>query len=38
MKNNYIKLDWSIEQLQNGCILAGIAHAIMVAHYPEISN
>ncbi|MFC4812915.1 hypothetical protein [Paenibacillus sp. GCM10023250] len=29
---------WTREQLWKGCILASIAHAIMVAHYPEISH
>lgn len=29
---------WNYEQLWNGCILASIAHAIMVAHYPYLSN
>ena len=29
---------WNHEQLWNGCILASIAHAIMVAHYPYLSN
>lgn len=28
---------WKYNQLWNGCILASIAHAIMVAHYPELS-
>jgi len=32
------KLNWKIDQLWNGCMLASIAHAIMVAHYPELSN
>jgi hypothetical protein len=34
MKN----LNWHRENLWEGCILASIAHAIMVAHYPELSN
>lgn len=29
---------WNYNQLWNGCILASIAHAIMVAHYPYLSN
>ncbi|NDI36670.1 hypothetical protein EPK97_18285 [Chengkuizengella sediminis] len=29
---------WSYNQLWNGCILASIAHSIMVAHYPYLSN
>lgn len=32
------KLNWQREKLWEGCILASIAHAIMVAHYPELSN
>lgn len=32
------KLNWQREHLWEGCILASIAHAIMVAHYPELSN
>src|SRR5690348_9136227 len=32
------KLNWQRENLWEGCILASIAHAIMVAHYPELSN
>ncbi|MFJ7915641.1 MULTISPECIES: hypothetical protein [unclassified Lysinibacillus] len=32
------KLNWQREHLWGGCILASIAHAIMVAHYPELSN
>jgi hypothetical protein len=32
------KLNWQKENLWEGCILASIAHAIMVAHYPEFSN
>lgn len=35
---NINKIDWTIDNLWNGCILASIAHAIMVAHYPELSN
>jgi hypothetical protein len=38
MESSNTKLEWKIDQLWNGCILAGIAHAIMVAHYPLISN
>lgn len=35
----YIKrLSWKTNQLWEGCMLASIAHAIMVAHYPELSN
>jgi hypothetical protein len=38
MKNNIRKLDWKIDQVWEGSILASIAHAIMVAHYPNFSN
>lgn len=36
--NNISIKGWNYEQLWNGCILASIAHAIMVAHYPFLSN
>lgn len=29
--------EWSYEKIKNGCILSGIAHAIAVAKFPEIS-
>ena len=29
---------WNISKLWEGCILSSIAHSIMVAHYPELSN
>jgi len=32
------KLDWSMEGLRNGCILAGIAHAIGAARYPAFAG
>lgn len=32
------KLNWDRNQLWEGCILASIAHAIMVAHYPDLSH
>lgn len=32
------QLNWQRENLWKGCILASVAHAIMVAHYPELSN
>ncbi len=38
MCNNINEISWKKEQLWKGCILASIAHAIMVAHYPELSN
>jgi len=37
MHNKQIVLNWTVNQLWNGCILASIAHAIMAAHYPEFS-
>ena len=33
-----LEVKWNSEQLWKGCILAGIAHAIMVAKYPSIDN
>jgi hypothetical protein len=38
MDKKLYKVLWDKEQLWKGCILASIAHAIMVAHYPEVSN
>jgi len=38
VSNQIIKLNWKRNQLWEGCILASIAHAIMVAHYPELAN
>lgn len=38
MYDNIQKISWRKNQLWEGCMLATIAHAIMVAHYPEISN
>ena len=38
MSNKINEINWKKEQLWKGCILASIAHAIMVAHYPELSN
>ena len=32
------KIKWDREQLWEGCILASIAHSIMVAHYPDFAN
>lgn len=29
---------WSSKGLWEGCIIASVAHAIMVAHYPEVSS
>ncbi len=38
MYSNINELAWNMEKLWEGCMLASIAHAIMVAHYPELSN
>lgn len=38
MKKQIIEHEWHKEQIWGGCMLASIAHAIMVAHYPELSN
>jgi hypothetical protein len=38
MISRVIELEWKREHLLKGCILAAIAHAIMVAHYPDFSN
>ncbi|WP_138752298.1 hypothetical protein [Paenibacillus sinopodophylli] len=38
MKKDLNNLHWDREQLWKGCILASLAHSIMVAHYPELSN
>ncbi|WP_291568419.1 MULTISPECIES: hypothetical protein [unclassified Clostridium] len=38
MPNKINEISWKREKLWQGCILASIAHAIMVAHYPELSN
>lgn len=32
------EVPWTREQLWKGCMLAAIAHAIMVSHFPELSN
>jgi hypothetical protein len=32
------KLNWNMEDLHKGCILACIAHAIGVARYPDVAN
>ncbi|MGL5694609.1 MAG: hypothetical protein ACRCXA_11065 [Peptostreptococcaceae bacterium] len=37
MYNIINKVNWTVDQLWKGCMLASIAHAIMVAHYPELS-
>lgn len=38
MLNKHGSLDWNLTKLYNGCILAGIAHAMMIAHYPIVAN
>ena len=38
MGNELVTIEWKREQLWKGCILSSIAHAIMVAHYPNLSN
>lgn len=38
MSSQINELVWKRTQLWEGCMLATIAHAIMVAHYPELSN
>lgn len=38
MSSHINELEWKKDQLWRGCILATIAHAIMVSHYPELSN
>lgn len=38
MNDKIQKINWKRDDLWKGCMLATIAHAIMVAHYPEISN
>lgn len=35
---NKNKLEWKKDELWKGCMLVSIAHAIMVAHYPELAN
>lgn len=36
--NRIYKTNWNRNVLWRGCIFASISHAIMVAHYPEVSN
>lgn len=38
MTKKYNKIPWEKQKLWEGCILASIAHAIMVAHYPDFAN
>lgn len=32
------EIKWDREQLWKGCVLASLAHAIIVAHYPDFAN
>lgn len=36
--NRSIKINWNTKDLWKGCILTSIAHAMMVAYYPELSH
>ena len=38
MSSNLYTIQLEKERLWKGCMLASIAHAIMVAYYPEVSN
>lgn len=38
MNQCYTPIPWKRDTLWRGCILAGLAHAIMTAHYPELAN
>ena len=38
MENNINEIKWKKENLKKGCLLASLAHAIMVAHYPDLAN
>lgn len=38
METDIVEVGWTREQIWRGSILASIAHAIMVAHFPEIAN
>lgn len=38
VRNTLYELPWTKEQLWQGCLLASIAHAIMVAHYPDLAH
>jgi hypothetical protein len=38
MKKLNAEMNWNQKQLWKGCILAGLAHAIMVAKYPLMAN
>jgi hypothetical protein len=32
-----VKVNWSVKQIYEGCLIASLAHAIMVAKYPDLS-
>ena len=38
MSHNINKIQFKIQDLYKGCMLAAIAHAIMTAYYPEGAN
>lgn len=38
MVDNINEIKWKKEHLKKGCLLASLAHAIMVAYYPELAN
>ncbi|WP_018756447.1 hypothetical protein [Paenibacillus terrigena] len=38
MSEQVTELNWCSGQIWRGCTLAAIVHAMMVAHYPELSN
>lgn len=38
MNDQPTELNWQREQIWKGCMFAAIAHAIMVAHFPEFSH
>lgn len=38
MEGNVFEVGWTREQIWRGSMLASIAHAIMVAHFPESAN
>ena len=38
MNNLNTKLDWTVEQLWRGCVLAGLANAITISKYPMLAH
>ena len=38
METDIVEVGWTRQQIWRGSMLASIAHAIMVAHFPEIAN